>query len=221
MPSLLPVRGLSTTSDRFRQQLYDGARARGLNPDYLASVISFESEFNPRAENPSSHALGLLQWLNEKAWAATAARAGHPGLSRQALRSMSAEEQLPFVFAWYEGQKIGDPSSLGDYYLAVWSPAYIGRLPSTVVARKGELTYTQNAKAFDPTGKGYFTVADVTRPVENRYREALGLPPIDASAPALGVSNPRAMWVGVGVAVLAYLSLPRVPVARRVLALGR
>lgn len=216
MASLIPVRGLSSTSAAFREQLVQGAQRRGLNPNYLATVISFESEFNPRAENKGSHALGLLQWLNEEAWAATARRAGTPGLSRQALRTMSAEQQLPYVFAWYDGQRIADPSTLGDYYLAVWSPAYIGRLPTTVVARQGDKVYAQNAQAFDPTGKGYFTIADVVRPVQNRYNEAVGRPPVAVEAGPSVSSGP--VWMGFAVAVGAYLTLPRLPLTRALFA---
>lgn len=215
MSSIIAVRGIETTSAAFRHALYRGAVARGLNPDHLAAVISLESGFNPQAENSQSHALGLIQWVNDASFAATARRAGMPWLKRQNLRFMSAMQQLPLVFAWFDGiGKLTPSSRLVDYYLAVWGPAHIGKGDSTVLARDPDKAYVQN-KGFDDDRKGYFTVSDVAREITKVRSSGLARGVVPADAPAVDIA---ALAVGGIVALAAYVALPRMPTARRWLA---
>lgn len=192
---LLPVRGIETTSQKFREQLVSGALSFGLNPSYVAAVMSYESGFNPKAKNPYSGALGLIQWVDDDSFATVAKRAGMKGVKRSDLPNLSAEEQLPAALQWFADKPIRETSSPLDYYLAVWSPGYIGKPDSFVVAREDSAdryngqgptlgkVFEQNrgfwSGRIDDTGKKVITIADVARPVTDIVTAARGRTPLD------------------------------------------
>lgn len=219
MASLIGVKGMDKASAGFRRTLYEGAIARGLNPDYLAVVMSFESGLNPAARNQYSNALGLIQWVSDASFDATARKAGMSWVKRAALPTLSAEQQLPLVFAWYDGKGVKAASPLEDYYLAVFMPALIGKGTSYVAAREGTKAYEQNA-GFDRDGKGYYTVGDIARSIQSVLAQGLKAPRVDVP----GVASPVAVLSPVLVAGAlfagAWLLLPRVPLTRRVLGLA-
>lgn len=219
MASLIGVQGIDKTSAGFRRALYEGATARGWSPDYLATVMSFESGFNPGARNSQSGALGLIQWVSDSSFDATAKKAGMSGVKRSALPSLSAEQQLPLVFAWYDGKGIKGSSSMTDYYLAVFMPALVGKPTDYVAAREGTLAYTQNA-GFDRDAKGYYTVGDIGRSIQAVLAQGLAAPRVDV--PGVGGSglqlSPLLAAALVGAA--AWVLLPRVAVTRRALGLA-
>lgn len=219
MASLIGVKGLDKTSAGFRRALYEGASARGWNPDYLATVMSFESGFNPAAKNAQSGALGLIQWVSDGSFDATAKKAGMSWLKRSALPSITAEQQLPLVFAWYEGKGIGSSSSMVDYYLAVFMPALVGKATDYVAAREGTLAYTQNA-GFDRDAKGYYTVGDIGRSIQAVLAQGQKAPRVDVpgvtGAPVALSPFLAAALVGAA----AWVLLPRVAMTRRVLGLA-
>lgn len=220
MASLIGVRGLDKTTLGFRRALYDGARARGLDPDYLATVMSFESGFNPGAKNPHSGALGLIQWVSDASFDATAKKAGMSAVKRSALPSLTAEQQLPLVFAWYDGKGVKADSSVIDYYLAVFMPALVGRPTDYVAAREGTKSYSQNA-GFDRDGKGYYTVGDIGRSIQAVLAQGMKAPRVavpGALSGPVGQLSPLTAAALVGIA--AWLLLPRVPLARRALGLA-
>ena len=222
MSQLLSVRGIERTTPAFRAALVRGALARGLDPNHLATVISLESQFNPQAENKYSHALGLIQWVSDTSFKDTARRAGMPWLVRSDLKRMTAEQQLPLVFAWFDNSaaRLRTHGRLVDYYLAVWGPAHIGKAPATVVAQAPSLTYEQNKGFDDPVNgvrKGYFTIDDIAREVNGIRSAALGRPAVDASDPPAHLGP---MLAAVAVALGTYALLPRTAVGRRVLAFG-
>ncbi len=190
------VRGLEKTTQRFREQLVAGAFAHGLDPSLLAAVISYESGFDPKADNPRSSALGLIQWIDDF-FPPVAKKAGM-NVTHADIPKLSAEEQLPLVFAWFDLKpavaRLGTRATATDYYLTVFSPAFIGypkdyelgRRDSTEMLRlkdgrsvgqtKGEY-YAANP-GFDTTGKGYFTVGDLGRKIEGVVASGRGRPPI-------------------------------------------
>ena len=185
---LLAVRGIESTTPGFREELVQGSLGRGMNPNFIAAVLSMESGFNPKAKNPDSGALGLIQWVSDGSFAATAQKAGM-NVQRSDLPRLSAEEQLPLVFAWFSDKGLTGSSSSTDYYLAVWSPALIGR-PGTFVAGQKDSTarlgpgeptlgaiYAQNS-GFDRTGKGYFTVDDIGYRIGTIIESARGRAPL-------------------------------------------
>lgn len=221
MPSILGVEGLAKTSAQFKQALYQGATARGLNPDYLAAVLSFESGFNPAARNKHSNALGLIQWVSDASFDATARKAGMPNVKRSDLPNLTATEQLPLVFAWYDGKGLTASSSAIDYYLAVFMPAHIGKPRTLVVAREGTKAYEQNA-GFDREGKGYYTLADIGRAIEHVVAKGMTAPRVDVpgglALPGVGELSP--LLAAALAAGAVWFLLPRFAPARRVLGLS-
>ena len=93
------------------------------DPRWLATVINFESRFDPTARN-SSGATGLLQFMPETA----------RGLSTTttAISRMSAMEQMNYVERYYQQRWIANKApfrSQLDTFMAVFWPAAIGKGP--------------------------------------------------------------------------------------------
>jgi hypothetical protein len=148
--------------------LIQSAYRLGVEPDWLAAVISFESGFNPRAQNPHSKATGLIQFMPSTARALLNASSNDAAI--QKLLTMSFADQLVLTeryFAPYRSKM----SSLEDTYLAVFYPAAIGTPPDHIVGRPGSAVYNQN-KVFDPEGKGYITKDDITSTIRKRFVDA-------------------------------------------------
>jgi hypothetical protein len=221
VPSLLGVEGLDKTNAGFRASLYSGALARGLNPDYLAAVMSFESGFNPAIKNKYSGAVGLIQWVSDSSFADTARKAGMPTVTRADLPHLTATEQLPFVFAWYDGKGLEQSSSAIDYYLAVFMPALIGKARDYVAAREGTKAYEQNA-GFDRAGKGYYTVADIGQAIEHVIAIGQTRPRVPVDLEGFGPERAplSPLLMAALAAGAAYFLLPRITPARRALGLG-
>lgn len=192
MTDTLPaVYGIDRTTDGFRRALIDQAKEAGLNADYIAAVISVESGFRANIQNlGGAPALGLIQFWRDY-WAPIAKRAGRPDVKWEELRTMSAEEQVPFVLAYYKGTKLprlGGSATPGDYYMATFMPAFVGKPESFVLGRKGSTerlaglnmgkVYAQN-KGLDVDGDGEITVGDVGRKVTTAYGKASRLARIE------------------------------------------
>lgn len=120
-------------SNALRQQ----AQAAGLNPDSLAGVIKHESGWNPAAVNAKTgkHA-GLIQF-SEDGWGQVAAAAGHPEVTWDQMKGMSAEEQIPFVVAYYKGKGLKEDSTPADYAMRTFMPAYAGESDDFALGEKG------------------------------------------------------------------------------------
>lgn len=104
------------------------AAAAGLSPDALAAVIKHESGWNPSVGSQGDagkdvHA-GLIQF-SRNLWPGVAAAAGRPDVSFEEMRGMSAEDQIPFVVAYYKGKGLSPDSPEGDYRLATYKPAHL------------------------------------------------------------------------------------------------
>ena len=148
----------------FAAALAGVASRLGLDPNYIGAVMSLESQFDPHAVNHSGGATGLIQFMPATAVAL--------GTTTTALAGMSAIEQLPFVEQFYaHAGKAIRPAVPGDYYMATFLPAYVGKEPSFVLARPGDPVYDQN-KALDTNHDGTLTVSDVTQRIENAVAAA-------------------------------------------------
>lgn len=202
---LLAVKGIETTTPRFREQLVAGALSLGLNPSYLAAIISLESGFNPAIQNQlGAPALGLIQFW-EAFFPDIAKRAGRPDVSWNDLRYMTAEEQLPFVIAYYAVSPLRRRTGATptDYYMSNFLPAFVGYDKGKILGVKGSTepllfthggssglslgkVYSQNP-GFDSEKKGYFTVGDVGKKIEGIVSAARGrasIPvPLDRGSP--------------------------------------
>jgi hypothetical protein len=138
--------------------------AHGWDVNAIAAVIKIESGGNPAAVNKLSGATGLIQFMPETAKSL--------GTTVEALRSMSALGQLDFVERYLERALGGVvPSDPGDYYIAVFMPAYIGRADSDVIATKGGKVYDQNA-GLDADKNGVLSVGDIRSVFHKTYDSA-------------------------------------------------
>ena len=124
--------------------------------DYGAAIVSFESEWKPDAVNPYSGASGLIQWMPSTAKAF--------GTTVEAIRQMSALEQIPLVEDYFERRKGLAPR---DLYLLVFYPAAIGKSDEHVVFRRGEKGYEQNA-GLDAEKDGTITVGNIRAVIDGR-----------------------------------------------------
>ncbi len=145
-------------------RLEDLATAHGWDVNAIAAVIKIESGGKPDAVNKTSGATGLIQFMPQTA--------KDLGTTVEALRTMSALGQLDFVERYYERALGGVvPTDPGDYYVAVFMPAYLGRADSDVIATKGEKVYDQNA-GLDANNDGELTVGDVRAIFHRTYDSA-------------------------------------------------
>jgi hypothetical protein len=162
--TILAVPHIETLSDGGKRALVEVSDKLGIDPDWLAAVISFESGFNPKAHNPSG-ATGLIQFMPS-----TAARLG---TTTDAIAQMSQEDQIRGPVYQYFKDK-GRLSSLEDTYLAVFFPAARGQSDDFVVGVKEggsdfqAAVYRQNA-GFDRAQTGLIRRADIVSTIRSVY----------------------------------------------------
>jgi hypothetical protein len=187
------------------------ATAAGLSPDALAAVIKHESGWNPSVGSQGdaggdTHA-GLIQF-SKNLWPGVAAAAGRPDVSFEEMRGMSAEDQIPFVVAYYKGKGLTPDSAPGDYKLATYKPKYLKEgddfvlddaastkgvkvKPDTArLDRNGDgiiNSYEQNA-ALDTNKDGKVTAGEVrggaSAGAAPRGAQAPGAPPLGGGLPS-------------------------------------
>jgi peptidoglycan hydrolase-like protein with peptidoglycan-binding domain len=162
---IIAVKGLETKSPQFLIKLVDVSNALGINPDWLATVESFESAgtFSPSVQNPTSHATGLIQFMPSTA--------RNLGTTIEELANMTDIGQLDYVYKYLSSWK-GRMKSLDDTYLAIFMPSQMGKPSDSVVASEGSAVYNQNS-GFDRDKKGYFTVGDITSAIHGVYNAGL------------------------------------------------
>lgn len=185
MADILKVPGIERLTAAERTALVAAANKLGINPDWLATVISFETAgtFSPSIVNRAgSGAFGLIQFMPQTAknilGTATTDEAVHIG------RAMSFSEQLTrMVIPYFSGRKM---TSLEDVYLAVFYPAAMNKPGSWVIGAAPGAVYTQNA-GFDKSGKGYITRDDVTSRLRSLYQSAGGRIPVQTAVIAQAV----------------------------------
>jgi len=163
-------RFVDLTSSSFRTKLVSIANRLGLDPSALATVMMFETSttMSPSVRNPYSNATGLIQFMP--------ATARNMGTTVDALAQMSAVDQLNWVEKYFSPWA-GRLRSVQDHYLAVFMPSLIGTALSYVVARTGDIVYTQNS-GFDGSKKGYFTTGDIVYPITSAYSAAATRPTV-------------------------------------------
>ena len=153
MASLLfinQVKNIGASSDDFIRAVANVAAAVGAKADDLMTVMYFESGLNPAAKNPYGSATGLIQFTED-----TAQRLG---TSTAALRSMTAMQQLYYVEKYLKPYA-GRIGTLGNLYLAVFYPAYIGRPSSTVIPLSS--AWVNANRVLDINADGKITVGEV------------------------------------------------------------
>lgn len=169
--ALLDLPGLRTRESAepgFAAALSAMAATLGLDASYIGAVMSLESGFHPDAVNSDGGASGLIQFMPDTAKLL--------GTTVQAIRNMSAVEQLDYVRAFYAktGKAIRRDVP-GDYYMATFLPAFVGKPADFVLSKAGEPIYESN-KGLDGDGNGTLTVGDVTKKIDDRVAGARAKP---------------------------------------------
>lgn len=125
----------------------------GVNPNWLMIVMAFESakSFQPYVKNKLSGAVGLIQF--------TSTTAKGLGTTLADLSLMSAVEQLDYVEKYLLPYK-GKMTDLYNTYLAVFSPAYIGRPDAQRVYASPSDAYKFN-KVLDVNNDLVITVGEI------------------------------------------------------------
>jgi hypothetical protein len=176
---VLDIAGLrQNTTSGFRSALAEMALSLGLDPSFVAGCMAIETgrTYSPSIRNPFTNATGLIQFMPATARAM--------GTTVDELARMSATQQLEYVKRFFRPH-VGRirPNVPGDYYLAVFYPAYVGRDASTVIFSAGEAGYAQNV-GLDRNGDGVITAGDVTQTIDNVIADAQTRPPIDVAVGA-------------------------------------
>jgi hypothetical protein len=145
----------SSDPEDFEDDLMLYASEAGLDPDAIRPLVRRESGGDPKAVNKDSGATGIIQFLNDDI-------AGSVGTSLEALKGMSAQEQLPYAIEYFKTRGINESSTPDDYAMAVAAPGYMGRSDDTVIEeyKKGSDAWTQNP-GWRPPGGGDITVGSI------------------------------------------------------------
>lgn len=152
---------VSTIQDPdFKNKLQKIANALGVKAHDLLAVFKQESGVNPAAVNRTSGATGLIQFMPDTA--------RKLGTTTQELAQMDGVQQLDYVYKYFKMTGVGD-GSLGDLYMAVFMPKYVGYPDNHVLGASGAggfsgQVYAQNA-GLDRNKDGAITVADVKNSV--------------------------------------------------------
>lgn len=130
--------------------------------------MKMESRVDPAAVNKQSGATGLIQFMPDTARSL--------GTSVEALRGMSAVEQLDYVYKYFKMVGVRPGMDLGDLYMAVFMPKFVGYPDDFVLGQQGggkvpgtnlssDLVYKQN-KGLDKNKDGSITIADVKSSIQ-------------------------------------------------------
>jgi hypothetical protein len=136
LKELIP--GTQAQKDEFANKVAQIAYSLQISPDWLMAVMYKESSLNHQAVNRVSGATGLIQFMPSTAQGL--------GTSTQALKTMSAVQQLDYVKKYFLPYA-GDLASYTDTYLAVFFPAAIGKESGYILRTStlpAELIATQN-----------------------------------------------------------------------------
>lgn len=151
--ALAYIEKVSTNRAAFEQKVNRISANLGIQPDWLMTVMYAESSLNHLAENQKSTAIGLIQFLDSTL--------KNLGTTRNYLKSLTNVQQLDWVEKYFVSLGLkGKMKSVYDVYFAVFSPKYVGKPDSTVIATSGQNVYNAN-KALDTDKDGRLTVLDV------------------------------------------------------------
>lgn len=144
----------------FNKKVDKVASALGVKSSDLMAIFKQESGVNPQAVNRMSGATGLIQFMPSTA--------RQLGTTTEELKGMDGVQQLDYVYKYFKMTGVGN-GELGDLYMAVFMPKYVGYPPETVLGANGAegfsgKVYAQN-KGLDRNKDGTITVADVKNSV--------------------------------------------------------
>jgi hypothetical protein len=152
---------------KFESKLRRVCRRLSIPPEWLMTVIFFESGFQADAVNAKgSGATGLLQWRREEAEII--------GMTPENIKSKDAFEQLELIEQYlkkvreYQGK---DFDYLTDLYLAAFYPQALGEDYCYAMFQKGEINYQRYAP-LDTNNDGRITVKDIDDRLKNQFPTA-------------------------------------------------
>ena len=162
-PDSVDAQKIDTTTIQdpdFKKKLEKVANALGVRSSDLIAIMKQESGVNPQARNPSG-ATGLIQFMPD-----TARRLG---TTTDDLYKMDGVQQLDYVYKYFKMTGVGN-GTLGDLYMAVFMPKYIGYDDNHVLGQRGApgfsgAVYRQNS-GLDRNKDNKITVADVKQSVQ-------------------------------------------------------
>lgn len=144
-------------------KLKEVAQKLGIDPKWLWVVIQHESGWNPAAINPTTKALGLIQFMPDTLKGL--------GTSPATLLKGGINGQLDWTYKYLLPYK-GKMSDLDDVYFAVFYPYAIGKPDSYVL---GSQVSPANAKkianqnpANNPNKDNSITVAEVKKIINDK-----------------------------------------------------
>lgn len=170
-------------SEKFKQKLRQVAQSLKVNPQDLLKVMSFETRgtFDPSKTNAIG-ATGLIQFMPRTA--------EFLGTTTEALRKMSAVEQLDWVLKYYKVKKLPPGAKASDIYLSTFMPAVVthDKPDNFVLGQKSgykipvfksiSSSSLNRGKVWDQNPvfhenpvvkkRGYFTVGDIRRVFDSR-----------------------------------------------------
>lgn len=174
----------------------------GILPEWLMIVMAGETSFTFRPDirsgNEPNGAVGLIQFTGDTAKGL--------GTSKDALAKMSNVAQLDYVEAHFKPHK-GRMKSIGDVYIVVFAPAYLGKSNTTKVYLKPSSSYTNNA-SLDVEKKGYITIGDIKNRVNKWIPSSYQSPPktLPQNTGITKTGIPKNwVWLSVGLSLLAML----------------
>jgi hypothetical protein len=146
----------------FNKKLDKIAGQLGVKSSDLLAIMKQESGVNPSIYNKAgSGAVGLIQFMPATARAL--------GTTTDQLAQMDGVQQLDYVYRYFKMTGVGN-GTLGDLYMAVFMPKYVGYDDNYVLGQSGApgfsgKVYAQNA-GLDRNRDGAITVADVKQSVQ-------------------------------------------------------
>ena len=189
-------------------QVVSLGRDLGADPAWIANVIQFESRWNPQAVNRFSGASGLIQFMP--------ATAKGLGTTVEAIRTMTAAQQWPYVRAYFSRFR-GRLRSQADVFMAVFYPVAVGKGP--------DYRFSAKVSAVNP---GIFTAGDYARKALRVARlPTSSPPPAVVSSPTSSPGERRGggglarrrrtlrISLGVGAAAFALIAIAAVVARRR------
>ena len=133
--------------------------------DYLIACMAFESNLNPKATNPYSGAVGLIQFMPNicKAY----------GTTTMEMLGRSFVGQIPYVKKHFQPY-YKRTKTLSDMYMAIFMPSFIGKPEEAVIFDRATkpISYNQN-KGLDINKDGKITKMEASLMVLKRYQNGL------------------------------------------------
>lgn len=149
----------------FKQKVLGISQRLGCDPSRLMAAMAFETgeTFSPDKQNPTSGAMGLIQFMPQTARGL--------GTTTDELKNMTAIDQLDFVERYLLPFK-GRMNSLSDVYMTILFPKAVGQPESFVLFAQGTRAYDQN-KGLDVNHDGVITKGEATSKVQNELDKGL------------------------------------------------